>query len=546
MAGMLILAFALCSVNLVHAQTWGTQNSTITNNVNGVCFMKNTNTGYITASGGRILKTTNGGITWTLQNSGNVNNLYAIYFTGMDTGYAVGDSGTILATKDGGSNWTAISSGTTERLNDIHVMGGTGYAVGDNGVILKVNGFTVTSSNSGTSSNLQAVRMMNTTTAVVVGGGLLNSVILATYNSGNVWVPISSGSVNQLNDIYFINDSTGYVVGNNGTILRTTNYGANWSSMTTGTTSNLNALYFINDTTGYVAGASGTVLKTQNGTSWTRMTNVGTTANLNDITFSDEYTGYAGGNNGTVIKTCPYAFFTASTAPDLCVNTSVTFTNGSHNASSYTWTVNSDTVSTSTNYTQTFDTSRVFDVWLIADNGTCTSIFSRAMHVEDTPSVNLGNDTTICNSCTITLNAGNPGATYKWYKDGVATGVVSRTTTVGVAGTYKVEVTSPGGCVGMDSIKVNMVTSIASINNDEAQLTVFPNPNNKQFTLEFMATQPTEISITNAIGQVVYHESVSQNGKYSKSISLQDFAAGIYLVQVSSKGHSSAVRMITY
>jgi len=61
----------------------------------------------VTAVGakGIILKTNNGGISWTTQTSGTMNCLISVYFTDANTGYAVGESGTILKTINGGINW---------------------------------------------------------------------------------------------------------------------------------------------------------------------------------------------------------------------------------------------------------------------------------------------------------------------------------------------------------------------------------------------------------------------------------------------------------
>ena len=54
--------------------------------------------------------------------------------------------------------------------------------------------------------------------------------------------PLPQG--NYLNDVKFINTTTGWAVGNAGTILRTTNGGTNWTSQTSGTTNDLYAVSF--------------------------------------------------------------------------------------------------------------------------------------------------------------------------------------------------------------------------------------------------------------------------------------------------------------
>src|SRR5207244_1096214 len=62
---------------------------------------------------GTILRTTDGGATWTRQSSGTTSPLRGVSFTDANTGTAVGDKDTILRTTDGGVTWKAQSSGTT-------------------------------------------------------------------------------------------------------------------------------------------------------------------------------------------------------------------------------------------------------------------------------------------------------------------------------------------------------------------------------------------------------------------------------------------------
>src|SRR5215813_4098595 len=80
---------------------------------------------------GTILRTDDGGITWTLQSSGTNNSLWAVSFVDANTGTAVGARGTILRTDDGGITWTPQFSGTTENLTSVSfVDANTGIAVG--------------------------------------------------------------------------------------------------------------------------------------------------------------------------------------------------------------------------------------------------------------------------------------------------------------------------------------------------------------------------------------------------------------------------------
>ncbi len=65
------------------------------------------------------------------------------------------------------------------------------------------------------------------------------------------------------------------------------------------------------------------------------------------------------------------------------------------------------------------------------------------------PVVALGNDVVLCSGASITLNAGNVGATYTW-----SNGASSQTVNISTAGTYRANVLVNGGCVAEDTIVI--------------------------------------------------------------------------------------------
>ncbi|MEI6823271.1 MAG: YCF48-related protein [Bacteroidota bacterium] len=234
--------------------------STTSHNLRSIYF-KDSNTGYVTEDNGKIIKTTNAGLTWSQLTSGTSNILRSIYFTDANNGYMVGDSKTIIKTTNAGSTWSTITSFSAviyDNLESVYFTNAnTGYAVGNNGHIIK------------------------TTTA------------------GLTWDVLTSGTTNPLWSIYFTDINTGYAVGSSGTILKTTNAGSTWTSLTSGTTQALTSIYFINANTGYVFGSAGTILKTIDaGLTWIALAS-GTTENFINVYFTNINTGYAvTGTNG--------------------------------------------------------------------------------------------------------------------------------------------------------------------------------------------------------------------------------------------------------
>ena len=53
---------------------------------------------------------------WTTLTIGTNKSLMTVFFTGPNTGYAAGVQGTIIKTVNGGDTWTTLNSGTSNQL----------------------------------------------------------------------------------------------------------------------------------------------------------------------------------------------------------------------------------------------------------------------------------------------------------------------------------------------------------------------------------------------------------------------------------------------
>src|SRR6266481_5017940 len=156
------------------------------NNLRGASFV-DANTGTVVGEYGTIVRTTDGGNSWTIQVSGTTQNLWAISFKDSNNGTAVGEGGTILGTTDGGANWVPQTSGTTLQLRGVSFSDtNTGAAVGG---------------------------------ACGIGG---ESTILRTTDGGKTWMNQANPGTVCLFDVSFTDANTGTGVGDGGAILRTT------------------------------------------------------------------------------------------------------------------------------------------------------------------------------------------------------------------------------------------------------------------------------------------------------------------------------------
>lgn len=129
---------------------------------------------------------------------------------------------------------------------------------------------------------------------------ILIALMILSCNLFAQWYTQVSGTTNTFKSVYFINENTGFIIGEN-LILSSTNAGINWNnSILQGRN---NDILFVNSNTGFICSDSGKIHKTTNaGTTW-NLINAGTFNNLMRISFLNENTGIATGFNRTILKT---------------------------------------------------------------------------------------------------------------------------------------------------------------------------------------------------------------------------------------------------
>jgi photosystem II stability/assembly factor-like uncharacterized protein len=295
--------------------TWTIQNSGTTADLYSVFFLDALTgyaVGHIAAWNGCILKTTDGGATWTNKPLGYESSFWnAVFFTSIDTGYAGGSTwgnrkAEIQKTTDGGKTWTSQAYGNPITLGNISSLfftnSDTGYAIGTTLLRTTDGGVSWTDMNN-TSGNF--VFFTDTNTGYVVGD---YGKIQKTTDGGATWALQHTDSTYYLTSVFFTDSITGYAVGGDyglsGIILKTTDAGANWIKLNSGDIPHLGSVYFQDTNTGYAVGKNGTILKSSDGgTEWHYLSSSITSKSLSSTFFLDANTGYAVGERGTIIKT---------------------------------------------------------------------------------------------------------------------------------------------------------------------------------------------------------------------------------------------------
>lgn len=215
---------------------WSSQGSQNYDPLYSVFFI-NSSIGWIAGEDNTILKTTNGGTDWIFLQGVFPKSVRSIYFTDENNGCAAGIDydggsyfGVIIRTTDGGASWTAQYSGYW-LLSIYFTDSGTGWAAGA-GIILKTTdgGTSWNQQITGTSYQLYSVHFSDSSFGWAAGfdGNTSSGIILNTSDGGINWNPTVIGADTVLYSVQFADLNNGWAVGDNGAILHTTNGGVSF------------------------------------------------------------------------------------------------------------------------------------------------------------------------------------------------------------------------------------------------------------------------------------------------------------------------------
>lgn len=224
--------------------------------------------GFATMSTGHLLRTSDGGETWSsvimregiyadkvifanqtqgtlfigadsafyTSNGGNTWSIFALpegtfsiaeaYFPDNQTGYAVGLAGTVLKTTNGGASWFSLPMAQGVNLDDVF------FLTPQKGFVTAYFGGTYRTTNGGSSwqliSGLEGAAISISFPTPQVGYSIgAPGYAFKTTDGGDTWSAITVPSNNHLS-VEFLTEETGYAAGGTGYIYKTTNGGASW------------------------------------------------------------------------------------------------------------------------------------------------------------------------------------------------------------------------------------------------------------------------------------------------------------------------------
>ena len=228
---------------------------------------------------------------------------------------------------------------------------------------------------------------------------------------------------------------------------------------------------------------------------------------------------------------------------NVCVGSTVQFTDFSSNIpTTWNWNFGDGNTSSVQNPTHTFTSPGTYTVQLTVSNAEGSDNFSLSMNAEAAPQVSLTSndaDNTVCqNDGLVTLTASPSTATISG--PGV-NGNSFNPTTAGI-GTHLLTATatSTNGCIGTNqiSIVVENCANLGSLNPN--QLSLFPNPNDGNFTLRNGELGSTFV-IFGTDGKMVFESKINQ---VNQTIDVSNLSQGMYTLRTTSEGQFRNIKFI--
>ncbi len=336
---MRTLKFAIVLVTLtffshpVYSQ-WFQQSSGVTLQLYSVFFV-NANTGFIASDSGKVLRTTNGGTNWISSTPiGDTVSFRSVYFVDANTGFIAGRylifsplvaKPIIIKTTNGGLSWSSAINDSGYTLWSVSfINANTGFATGglyDAGpdtLVETTNGGASWHTSTLGNGYLIYVTFRDANTGFVIAH---TGIMYKTTNTGANWNLNNNFSIQFVQSAAFIDNNTGFAVGGNSIgsdssseIFRTTDGGSSWNSVYVDHRGVINDIKFVNSNTGFATGTfetsvpndslPGRILKSTNsGLSWYVDTVFANLSRFISLSFADQNTGYAVGGNGVILKT---------------------------------------------------------------------------------------------------------------------------------------------------------------------------------------------------------------------------------------------------
>ncbi|MCW2926572.1 MAG: hypothetical protein JWM86_540 [Thermoleophilia bacterium] len=232
--------------------------------------MASATVGHAVGQSGRIMRTTNGGATWSNATSPTGQNLLGVDAPSALVAYAAGFSGRMVKTTDGGANWATLPASPGGVIEAIDAVSDSNvFAARDGSVWESVDGGgSWTNLNVPTTNGFGPISAFDSDTTVVAGWS--GSV---SRRDGGAWTSVNVSSPFAIHDLEFSTASVVWAVGEAG-VRRSVDAGATWADVSPpGVDEALRSITTTSASVAVVAGDRGETWSTADaGATWTRLT----------------------------------------------------------------------------------------------------------------------------------------------------------------------------------------------------------------------------------------------------------------------------------
>jgi photosystem II stability/assembly factor-like uncharacterized protein len=263
--------------------------------------------GYLLLDDGSVLRTADGGRTWSRRTAvpgtraaGEAFAPLDVAFTSPTEGVAATSQGRLYRTTDGAESWTLVRE-FAGGVKGLHFVTPTvGFAVGTGSVLRTGDGGATWEQRAVGLLFLSAIRCADAFTCVLTTQS--GTSLMRTTDGGATLTTVSPSS-KKLLAAAFGADLRAVAAGEGGATVRSTDAGATWTTVGKRLTQAFTRIRAVSPSLVFAVGPKGTLARsTDGGLTWAEV-GVSTPEDVIDVSFADAFVGYAVDSLGTVLRT---------------------------------------------------------------------------------------------------------------------------------------------------------------------------------------------------------------------------------------------------
>lgn len=245
--------------------------------------------------------------------------------------------------------------------------------------------------------------------------------------------------------------------------------------------------------------------------------------------------------DGVEMLTPPLIVRFTSDSDSICAENAIHFTNNcSGNPNQWNWSFPGGVPSSSSSEIPPeihYNLPGTYDVSLTISNGFTSSSLTKQgfIKVFESPVVELGKDTALCPWQNITLDAGNPGATFLWSTGDTSQTILVDSTGIGIGSKiYWVDVSLNQICATRDSVRVTFqICSNVPKSTILPVVQIYPNPATEYFTVKTTGLSGSTWMLFSPLGIMVLNGTIGDDEGIN-IISTNNLKPGTYFLKIQN------------